>query len=617
MGKSGCAGWCWAMGEWSPVRRESIKRLLVRAPNWIGDAVMCEPALRGIRSLFPQAELTVLAKPTVAELFIGYSGLDRVEIYRDKSVHAGLAGKWALAGDLRRQRFDLAVLFQNAFEAAFLTWLAGIPRRYGYATDGRTVFLTDPVAVPDRSALTHQVGYYWNLLKPLGLAGEPSAPALAVSAEEAQAMGKRLASAGIGPDEAVIGINPGSTYGSAKRWLPERFAEAARRLVERARQDEGKEVAVMVLGAKGEEALGKAIAALVGTRSIVLSGVTTIRELMAATKRCRLLLTNDTGPMHIAAACNVPIVAVFGPTDWRTTAPYGQEQSIVREPVDCAPCLLRECPIDHRCMTRVSVDRVYETAVQQLAGLSGPSGLSGLSGQEGLSGQGGRSGLSGGSDLSGKTDQIDQTDQTDRIDKTDQPNVLSGYTIFLDRDGTLNPDPGYIRSSDQFDLFPGVAQALSILKQAGARLIVVTNQSGVARGLFSIGDLNGIHAKLRRLLDEAGVSLDAIYVCPHHPDDSCECRKPNRGLIDQAAREQPVDLARSYVIGDHARDMELAKRVGSRSILVTTGAVLPQQVEGLKTSGSAPDCVASSFAEAVDWLLSDARSRAAHQRTHA
>ena len=610
MGKSGCAGWCWAMGEWSPVRRESIKRLLVRAPNWIGDAVMCEPALRGIRSLFPQAELTVLAKPTVAELFIGYSGLDRVEIYRDKSVHAGLAGKWALAGDLRRQRFDLAVLFQNAFEAAFLTWLAGIPRRYGYATDGRTVFLTDPVAVPDRSALTHQVGYYWNLLKPLGLAGEPSAPALAVSAEEAQAMGKRLASAGIGPDEAVIGINPGSTYGSAKRWLPERFAEAARRLVERARQDEGKEVAVMVLGAKGEEALGKAIAALVGTRSIVLSGVTTIRELMAATKRCRLLLTNDTGPMHIAAACNVPIVAVFGPTDWRTTAPYGQEQSIVREPVDCAPCLLRECPIDHRCMTRVSVDRVYETAVKQMGSSFGLSGLSGLSG------------ASDSSQIN-KTNQTNQTNetnninQTNEINQTNQTNVLSGFTIFLDRDGTLNPDPGYIRSSDQFDLFPGVAQALSILKQAGARLIVVTNQSGVARGLFSIGDLNGIHAKLRRLLDEAGVSLDAIYVCPHHPDDSCECRKPNRGLIDQAAREQPVDLARSYVIGDHARDMELAKRVGSRSILVTTGAVLPQQVEGLKTSGSAPDCVASSFAEAVDWLLSDARSRAAHQITHA
>ena len=563
------------------MRRESIHRLVVRAPNWIGDAVMCEPALRGLRSLFPQAEVTLLAKAAVAELFIGYPGVDRIVVYNDRDVHAGLAGKWTLAGTLRRHQFDLAVLFQNAFEAAFLTWLAGIARRYGYATDGRVFFLTDPVAVPDRATLIHQVGYYWNLLKPLGLAGEPSAPALVISAGEERTMESKLASAGIGPADVVIGVNPGSTYGSAKRWLPERFAEAARRLMDRVRKDEGKEAAVMILGAKGEESLGKSIAALVETRSVVLSGATTIRELMAATKRCRLLLTNDTGPMHIAAAFGVPVVAVFGPTDWRTTSPYGQEQSIVREPVDCAPCFLRECPIDHRCMTRVPVERVYDTAMKQLD-RQGARGKGQGGGGEPLA-----SGLS--------------------------PRVpLAGYTIFLDRDGTLNPDPGYIRSSDQFELFPGVAQALSRLKQAGARLIVVTNQSGVARGFFSAGDLDGIHAKLRYLLGEAGVSLDAIYVCPHHPDDGCGCRKPDRGLIDRAVDEQRIDLTRSYLIGDHARDIELAKRVGSRSILVTTGAVLPEQVEGLKASGPVPDGVASSLAEAVDWLLIDARSRINH-----
>lgn len=564
------------------MRKESIHRLVVRAPNWIGDAVMCEPALRGLRSLFPQTEVTLLAKAAVAELFIGYPGVDRVVVYNDRDVHAGLAGKWTLAGTLRRHQFDLAVLFQNAFEAAFLTWLAGITRRYGYATDGRVFFLTDPVAVPDRATLIHQVGYYWNLLKPLGLAGEPSAPSLAISAGEERTMESKLASAGIGPADVVIGVNPGSTYGSAKRWLPERFAEAARRLIDRVRKDEGKEAAVMILGAKGEESLGKTIATLVETKSVVLSGTTTIRELMAATKRCRLLLTNDTGPMHIAAAFGVPVVAVFGPTDWRTTSPYGQERSIVREPVDCAPCFLRECPIDHRCMTRVSSDRVYETAMKQLD-RQGARGKGQGGGGEPLA-----SGLS--------------------------PRVpLAGYTIFLDRDGTLNPDPGYVRSPDRFELFPGVAQALSRLKQAGARLIVVTNQSGVARGFFSAGDLDGIHAKLRYLLGEAGVSLDAIYVCPHHPDDGCDCRKPNRGLIDRAVGEQRIDLTRSYLIGDHARDIELAKRVGSRSILVTTGAVLPDQVEGLKASGTVPDRVAYSLAEAVDWLLIDARSRISHE----
>ncbi|MGQ0695333.1 MAG: lipopolysaccharide heptosyltransferase II [Nitrospiraceae bacterium] len=567
------------------MRRESIKRLLVRAPHWIGDAVMCEPALRGLRALFPQAELTMLAKSAIAELFIGYPGLNRVLVYDDKGSHAGLSGKWTLAGMLRRQQFDLVVLFQNAFEAAFLTWLAGIPRRYGYATDGRTFFLTDPIAVPDRGVLRHQVGYYWNLLKPLGMAGEPSAPTLVVSANDERMLETKLMSAGIGSSDIVIGINPGSTYGRAKRWLPERFAEVAQRLVGRLRQDEGKQVAVLILGAAGEESLGKDIAARIDARSVVLSGTTTIRELMAAAKRCRLLLTNDTGPMHIAAACGVPVVAIFGPTDWRTTAPYGQERSIVREPVDCAPCLLRECPIDHRCMTRVSVDRVYE------AGLASLSRLSCLSG------------------LSRRSDSLIETDQTDRTDQRDQTNILSGFTVFLDRDGTLNLDHGYIRSPDQFELLPGVSQALARLKQAGARLIVVTNQSGIARGLLSLGDLDRVHGKMRQLLHAGSASLDAIYVCPHHPDEGCSCRKPETGLIEQAVREQQVDLSRSYVIGDHARDMQLAKRIGSKSLLVTTGVEEARTRSELSAGGVEPNTVTESLSHAVDWILADAANR--------
>jgi heptosyltransferase II len=554
------------------VRKDLPRNILVRAPNWIGDAVMCEPALRGLRSLFPEAEVTMLAKPAVAELFSAAPELSRVVVYDDKGLHAGLSGKWALAGALRRHGFDLAVLFQNAFEAAFLAWLAGIPQRYGYATDGRVFFLTTPVAVPSRRRGVHQVEYYWNLLKPLGLSGGASSPTLCVTADESRQLDVRLAGAEVGLSDIVIGINPGSTYGSAKRWLPERFAEVAQRLAERIGQDENAQVVVVILGARGEESLGKDIAARINGRSVVLSGATTIRELMAVVKRCRLLITNDTGPMHIAAACGVPVVAVFGPTDSQTTAPYGQEQSIVREAVDCAPCLLRECPIDHRCMTRIPVDRVYDAAVQQLNGLSRPSGVSRLSSP----------------------------------DNTDQTNILSGYTIFLDRDGTLNPDPGYIKSPDQFELFPGVSKALARLKRAGARLIVVTNQSGIARGLLSRKDLDAVHMKLKRLLDGAGVTLDAIYFCPHHPDDGCECRKPNRGMIDQAVRECGVNLDRSYLIGDHLRDIELAKRVGVRSVLVTTGVVSPQDAEKLNVSGTAADRIVFSLAEAADWLLSDA-----------
>lgn len=565
------------------MRRESIKRLVARAPNWIGDAVMCEPALRGLRSLFPQAELTVLAKPSVAELFSGHAGVDRIVLYDDRHLHAGLSGKWTLAETLRRHRFDLAVLFQNAFEAAFLSWLAGIPRRYGYATDGRAMFLTDPVAVPDLRRPVHQVAYYWSLLKPLGLKGEPMAPELTVSPDEERMMGEKLASAGIGPSDLVIGLNPGSTYGAAKRWLPDRFAEVARRLVGRLREDEGREAAVAIIGAKGEETLGRQIAAQINARTAVLSGATTIRELMVAIKRCRLLLTNDTGPMHIATAFGVPVTAIFGPTDWRTTSPYGQESGIVRAPVDCAPCLLRECPIDHRCMTGVAADQAYETAVRQMRGNNRVRGESA-----------GDSSKDRGSKARQAADVIAG---------------LVGVTVFLDRDGTLNPDPGYIRSPDQYELFPGVADALAKLKQAGARLIVVTNQSGVARGFLSMRDLEAIHEKLARLLGEAGVTLDAIYVCPHHPDDGCGCRKPKTGLVDRAVRDHAIDLSRSYLVGDHGKDMELAKRVGARAVLVTTGAVTPQQVEGLGDAGVVPDHVASSLEEAAEWVRGDAQSR--------
>lgn len=560
------------------MHNDSIKRLLVRAPNWIGDAVMCEPALRGLRGVFPEAAITLLAKSSVAELFRAARTVDRIVVYEDKGMHAGLSGKWTLAQTLRRQQFDMAVLFQNAFEAAFLSWLAGIPRRYGYATDGRTCLLTDPVAKPDRQALTHQVSYYWNLLKPLGITGPPVSPSLSVTGEEEAALHARLSASGIGSGDFVIGINPGSTYGKAKRWLPERFAEVAQRVSRRIQQEQGRPVAVLILGAKGEELLGRELAAGIGGRSLILSGATTIRELMAATKRCDLLLTNDTGPMHIAAAFQVPLVAVFGPTDWRTTSPYGQEQGLVREPVDCSPCLLRECPIDHRCMTRVSVDRVYEAAIKQIGGLSGLSRLSGLSGL---------------SDAN-KTNEINQT------------NILSGFTIFLDRDGTLNPDPGYIRSPDQFELFPGVADALAGLKQAGAQLIVITNQSGIGRGLFTVADLERIHEKMRALLRAAGVLLDAIYFCPHHPDDACGCRKPETGMIDQAVRERQVDLSRSYFIGDHARDMQLAGRIGAKRVLVTTGEHGAQAASELAARQIVPDAVKPSLREAADWILADA-----------
>ena len=558
------------------MRKEGIRRIVIRGPNWLGDAVMCEPALSQVRTLFPQAEITLLVKPGIADLLAQHPEVNRTLVYDDRGRHAGLVGKWTLAAVLRRHRFDLASLFQNAFEAALISFLAGIPRRFGYATDGRTLLLTDPVTVPPRTAQRHQVEYYWDLLKPLGGHGPAPAPRLFVTPDESALIAGRLADAGIGPSDPVIGVNPGSTYGHAKRWLPDRYAEVVNRAVTDVQGRSGARVGVAILGAKGEEPLGKAIADQIKTRTVVCSGQTTVRELMALVKRCQLFLTNDTGPMHVAAAFKVPLVAVFGPTDWQTTSPFGVDAQLVRQPVSCAPCLLRECPIDHRCMTGVTVEQVYDAVVQHLPLVAPPPA-------------------------------VDPAPPTPGLTSTS----LAGVTVFLDRDGTLNVDTGYVKSPDDFTVLPGVGAALARLKQAGARLVVVTNQSGLGRGYFSSRDLEAIHSKLRLVLAEDGVTLDGLYFCPHHPDDHCNCRKPARGMIDRAHAELKVDLSRAYVIGDSIRDVELAKQVGARSLLVMTGPSGAEALADLMARDLPPDYVAEELSQAVDWIVAHATHRPA------
>jgi len=560
------------------VRNESVRRLLVRGPNWIGDAVMCEPALREVRALFAKAEITLLVKPAIAELLTHHPAIDQVLVYEDRRHHAGLAGKWALAEELRRRRFDLAILFQNAFEAALISLMAGIARRYGYATDGRSWLLTDPMQRGDRTLLKHHVQYYWDLLRPLGASGMGGAPKLFLSEQEERDVAATLAERGVGAGALLIGLNPGSTYGGAKRWLPERFADTVERVAGDQRRH-GRSVHVVIVGAKGEEVLGRTIAERLSVPAIVLSGRTTVRELMAVTKRCDLFLTNDTGPMHIAAAFGVPVVAVFGPTDHRTTSPVGERHAIVRQPVDCAPCLLRECPIDHRCMTRVTVDEVSAAAVKQLRMMNDECTMSGE----------------------------DTTAQHSAVSGQHCP--LKGVTVFLDRDGTVNRDTSYIKTPEELQLLPGVVEAVARLKQAGALVVLVTNQSGIARGLFTVDALKTIHAKLLTSLEAGGGTLDAIYVCPHHPDDGCLCRKPGTAMVERAAAELGLDLSAGYVVGDQTRDIELGRRIGARTVLVTTGPTSLESLATLEREGRKPDHVAEGLADAAAWIVADAAGR--------
>src|SRR3984885_3480023 len=338
---------------------KSNLNILIRATNWIGDAVMSLPAIRAIRNRYPDARITVLAKPWVAALYEGELSIDRVITLEAASGARDWKAKWDLARRLRNESdasFDLAVLLPNSFESAAVVWLAGVKRLVGYARDGRSWLLSDAIALPTKGEIPrHERFYYLEMLRRAGLIEAiPDVPEIRLDGiAEARRRGAELfAKAGV--KLPVIGVSPGAAYGAAKRWLPERFGEAAAHLAGEA----GGSVAVF--GSAAERPMCEEVARASGGRNF--AGETDLRSFIDMTAACHLFLTNDSGAMHIASALGVPSVTVCGPTDESATGPLGPAARLVREQVECAPCLLRECPIDHRCMTRVTADRVVEAA---------------------------------------------------------------------------------------------------------------------------------------------------------------------------------------------------------------------------------------------------------------
>ena len=269
-----------------------IEKIVVRVPNWIGDALLCEPAIKTIKDNFPYASITVLAKPWVAPLFFNNPSVDGCIEYESDSIHKGIFGKSRLASRLRKKSYDLTVLFQNAFDAAFIAFMAGIPERWGYSTDARGWLLTKSVKVREDIKKCHQVFYYMNLLEEIGLnVDKHLKPRLYLSDEEVMWAKTFLEENGIVSDR-IIGVNPGASYGKAKRWLPERFAEIANRLT-----DEFNAQAV-IFGSKGDEDICKEVAVQMGTVPIL--------------RRSRAMSVNrDSPPIHTHPFCLPLYLPVF------------------------------------------------------------------------------------------------------------------------------------------------------------------------------------------------------------------------------------------------------------------------------------------------------------------
>jgi heptosyltransferase-2 len=341
-------------------------RLVVLAPNWLGDAVMALPAIADVRRRWPAATLGVAARSGLAPLFHAVPGVDEVVSLDATPPRLSVA---ADAQRLRDSAFDAALLLPNAFRAALVTWRARIAERWGYATDRRAWLLTRRVEPPTTERL-HQADYYRHLTAALDIPNGSRHPLVRPSVEAGERARRLLESHGW-RGTPLVGLAPGAAYGSAKRWLPERVGRLAARLS----RDHG--VTPVLVGATGDcatarEVVAAATAAGAVPESLVdLTGRTDLPTLIGVLAACTAFVSNDSGAMHLAAALDVPVTAVFGPTrEWATSplpGPAGRAASVVHTDVECRPCMLRTCPIDHRCMTRIDVEDVLEPVRQALA----------------------------------------------------------------------------------------------------------------------------------------------------------------------------------------------------------------------------------------------------------
>jgi heptosyltransferase-2 len=348
--------------------QKEIRRVVVRGTNWVGDSMMTVPALRELRRVLPEAHITLATRAWAKDLFADLNLVDEFMTYEA----GGVLGTFSEARRWADRRFDLAVIFPNSFGSALVPALARIPRRIGYATDRRGFLLNPALPVPSWRESRHEAFYYLNVISELEkyLTGRATTPApnssIVASAQTRTRAAERLAAYGIEESDTLIALCPGSINSRAKRWPTESFAKLGDLLAHKLGAK------VLLIGSNAEADVTLEVETRMKHRPVSLTGKTDLNELVGILNQVELLITNDTGPAHIAAALGRPTIVIFGPTNPLTTRPLSETADIIRKPPECAPCMLRDCPIDHRCMTAISPEEVFGRAVDMLEAARGP-----------------------------------------------------------------------------------------------------------------------------------------------------------------------------------------------------------------------------------------------------
>lgn len=334
--------------------------IIVRMPNWIGDFVMALPILHDLREAYPQSTITAMLKHPLCELLRNDPNVNEIFCFTRPSGFMRRTENRNVIEKLKRGHYDLGILLTNSFSSAWWFFRGRVKRRLGFATNLRSLLLTDKVPPLPPFPKQHLVKTYKQLLTPLGITPSSTAPKLFLRKEDLEEARNELHLMGLPKNAKLIGINPGAAYGTAKCWLPERFRMLTKKIVS------NPEHFVVFFGDEAHSPLIKEICRDIGPQVFNLAGHTSLGELTSFIGCCDVLLTNDSGPMHIADALGIPVVALFGSTDEELTGPYQKQGIIIHKHVPCSPCFKRHCPIDFKCMKQIETTEVYESILQLL-----------------------------------------------------------------------------------------------------------------------------------------------------------------------------------------------------------------------------------------------------------
>ena len=327
-----------------------VKKIVVRSVNWIGDAIMTTPAITQLAENFPDARITIVVKEWVKDVFINNPFIDDIVVCNPKNR----VGYIKLIKKLRKERFDIGIVFPNSFSSALFLFLLGTKYRVGYKTDCRSMFLN--IKTPRTSDLEFEklrIDYFLNIANLIGEKQADRELVLNVSKESETFAKNFLKENKIDETDTTIGFNPGAAYGKSKRWPVKKYAELGNRLIDTYKAK------LVLFGSSHDQGVVNALAKGLRDKCAIAAGKTTLQDSMGLVNKCKLFVTGDTGPLYIASALRVPTLAIFGPTNPDTVAIPSEKLQIIYKRVSCSPCFLRECPKDHRCMEEVSVEEVF------------------------------------------------------------------------------------------------------------------------------------------------------------------------------------------------------------------------------------------------------------------